>query len=138
MAFVTGLMLIDAPASALNNAGAEDGARTDNTIAVKRIRTKAGDYPYVSAQAVRYWYGRYWSSQRLSGKRLQYFVRRRLRIPMRIPSCTGMTTCLGTCERHQSEPEHVAKNRKPNKRRSLVRSLGSHLSARVPWSLSLQ
>jgi CRISPR-associated protein Cst2 len=55
MAFVTGLMLIDAPASALNNAGAEDGARTDNTIAVKRIRTKAGDYPYVSAQAVRYW-----------------------------------------------------------------------------------
>jgi len=55
MAFVTGLMLIDAPASALNNAGAEDGARTDNTIAVKRIRTRAGDYPYVSAQAVRYW-----------------------------------------------------------------------------------
>ena len=55
MAFVTGLMLIDAPASALNNAGSEEGARTDNTVAVKRIRTKAGDYPYVSAQAVRYW-----------------------------------------------------------------------------------
>lgn len=55
MAFVTGLMLIDAPASALNNAGQEEGARTDNTIAVKRIRTRAGDYPYVSAQAVRYW-----------------------------------------------------------------------------------
>lgn len=55
MAFVTGLMLIDAPASALNNAGSEEGARTDNTIAVKRIRTRAGDYPYVSAQAVRYW-----------------------------------------------------------------------------------
>jgi CRISPR-associated protein Cst2 len=55
MAFVTGLMLIDAPASALNNAGSEEGARTDNTIAVKRIRTRVGDYPYVSAQAVRYW-----------------------------------------------------------------------------------
>ena len=38
-----------------NNAGQEEGARTDNTIAVKRIRTRAGDYPYVSAQAVRYW-----------------------------------------------------------------------------------
>ncbi len=55
MAFVTGLVLIDAPAPALNNAGQEEGARTDNTIAVKRIRTWAGDYPYVSAQAVRYW-----------------------------------------------------------------------------------
>jgi len=55
MAFVTGMMLIEAPASALNNAGQEEGARTDNTIAVKRIRTRAGDYPYVSAQAVRYW-----------------------------------------------------------------------------------
>jgi len=55
MAFVTGTMLIDAPASALNNLGAEEGARTDNTIGVKRIRTPVGDYPYVSAQAVRYW-----------------------------------------------------------------------------------
>ncbi len=56
MGFVTGMMLIEAPASALNNAGAEEGARTDNTIAVKRIRGRTGgDYPYVSAQAVRYW-----------------------------------------------------------------------------------
>jgi len=55
MAFVTGIMIIDAPAAALNNAGAEEGARTDNTIGVKRIRTRAGDYPYVSAQAFRYW-----------------------------------------------------------------------------------
>jgi CRISPR-associated protein Cst2 len=55
MAYVTGMMLIDAPASALNNAGAEEGARTDNTIAVKKIRTREGDYPYVSAQAVRFW-----------------------------------------------------------------------------------
>src|SRR5215216_5691717 len=56
MAFVTGLLLIDAPASALNNAGAAAGARTDNTVAVKAIRTRTGDtYPYVSAQAFRYW-----------------------------------------------------------------------------------
>lgn len=55
MAYLTGMILIDAPASALNNAGAEEGARTDNTIAVKRIRTKAGDFPYVSAQAFRFW-----------------------------------------------------------------------------------
>ncbi|MBA3534909.1 MAG: type I-B CRISPR-associated protein Cas7/Cst2/DevR [Ardenticatenales bacterium] len=55
MSFVTGLMLIDAPASALNNLGNILGARTDNTVGVKMIRTKDGSYPYVSAQAFRYW-----------------------------------------------------------------------------------
>ncbi len=55
MAFVTGLFLIDAPASALNNLGSVPGARTDNTVGVKMIRTKEGAYPYVSAQAFRYW-----------------------------------------------------------------------------------
>lgn len=55
MAFITGLLLIDAPASALNNAGQERGARTDNVIVVKKIRTPVGVYPYVSAQALRYW-----------------------------------------------------------------------------------
>ncbi|NWG21018.1 MAG: type I-B CRISPR-associated protein Cas7/Cst2/DevR [Chloroflexi bacterium] len=56
MAFITGLLLIDAPASALNNAGAAPGARTDNTVAVKTIRTRTGEtFPYVSAQAFRYW-----------------------------------------------------------------------------------
>lgn len=56
MAFVTGMLLIDAPASALNNAGAVAGARTDNTIAVKAIRARTNEtYPYVSAQAFRYW-----------------------------------------------------------------------------------
>ena len=56
MAFVSGMLLIDAPASALNNAGSVPGARTDNTIAVKSIRTNTGDrFPYVSAQALRYW-----------------------------------------------------------------------------------
>ncbi|MCX8062236.1 MAG: type I-B CRISPR-associated protein Cas7/Cst2/DevR [Anaerolineales bacterium] len=55
MAFVTGLFLIDAPASALNNLGSIPGERTDNTSGVKVIKTKDGYYPYVSAQAFRYW-----------------------------------------------------------------------------------
>lgn len=55
MAFVTGLLLIDAPASALNNLGSIPGEREDNTVGVKVIRTKDGQYPYVSAQAYRYW-----------------------------------------------------------------------------------
>jgi CRISPR-associated protein Cst2 len=55
MAFVTGCLVLDAPASALNNAGADEGARTDNAIIVKKIRTPEGSHPYVSAQAVRYW-----------------------------------------------------------------------------------
>lgn len=56
MSFVTGMLLIDAPASALNNSGEPiPGARTDNTSSVKFIRTASGTYPYVSAQAVRYW-----------------------------------------------------------------------------------
>lgn len=56
MAFITGLIVLDAPASALNNAGEAAGAKTDNQIAVKKIRTPQGEVlPYVSAQAFRYW-----------------------------------------------------------------------------------
>lgn len=56
MAFMTGTMLIDAPASALNNMGSIPGEREANTVGVKQIRTKDGNYfPYVSAQAWRYW-----------------------------------------------------------------------------------
>jgi CRISPR-associated protein Cst2 len=50
MAYITGLILIDAPASALNN-----GEGEDTRGMVKSIRTRAGDYPYVSAQSFRYW-----------------------------------------------------------------------------------
>lgn len=56
MAHLSGLLLVDCPASALNNAGTEAGARTDNVVAVKKIKTKAGTFPYVSAQAFRYWW----------------------------------------------------------------------------------
>ncbi len=56
MSFVTGLLLIDAPASALNNLGNIPGSLTENTVAVKTIGTSGGAaYPYVSAQAFRYW-----------------------------------------------------------------------------------
>jgi len=55
MAFVTGLLLIDAPASALNNLGNIVGERDENTVGVKVIRTREGAYPYASAQAFRYW-----------------------------------------------------------------------------------
>jgi CRISPR-associated protein Cst2 len=56
MAFITGCIVLDAPASALNNAGADAGAKTDNQIVVKKIRLpNGGAHVYVSAQAVRYW-----------------------------------------------------------------------------------
>lgn len=55
MSHVTGVLVVDAPASALNNAGADEEARTDNAVAVKSIRTPEGRFPYVSAQAVRFW-----------------------------------------------------------------------------------
>lgn len=55
MAFVTGLLLIDAPASALNNLGNIPGERYDNSTGVKLISTREGYYPYVSAQAFRCW-----------------------------------------------------------------------------------
>jgi CRISPR-associated protein Cst2 len=55
MAFLTGMILVDAPASALNNAGGDDTARTQNAVATKFISTKQGRFPYVSGQAFRYW-----------------------------------------------------------------------------------
>lgn len=51
MAFITGLILIDAPASALNN-----GEGEDTKAKVKSIHVRGqGDFPYVSAQSFRYW-----------------------------------------------------------------------------------
>lgn len=55
MAFMTGLILIDAPASALNNAGKDTSASDDNVVATKQLRVRTGTFPYVSAQAFRYW-----------------------------------------------------------------------------------
>lgn len=50
MAFVTGIYLIDAPASALNM-----GEGEETTATVKSIRVGPYEYPYVSAQSFRYW-----------------------------------------------------------------------------------
>ncbi|MCB9139427.1 MAG: type I-B CRISPR-associated protein Cas7/Cst2/DevR [Caldilineaceae bacterium] len=55
MSFITGLLLIDAPASALNNAGGMRDELYGNKVAVKAIRAEGKTYPYVSAQAFRYW-----------------------------------------------------------------------------------
>jgi CRISPR-associated protein Cst2 len=57
MAYVTAMLLIDAPASALNNSGDPiPNARTENTSSVKFIRKYGGGmYPYVTAQAYRRW-----------------------------------------------------------------------------------
>jgi CRISPR-associated protein Cst2 len=53
---VVGFILVDAPHSALNNAGADAGDRTDNIVKVKSIRRGRKVYPYVSGQALRYWW----------------------------------------------------------------------------------
>lgn len=50
MNFITGMYAIHAPAAALNNSRGED-----NIGRVKAIRVGRHEYPYVSAQAVRYW-----------------------------------------------------------------------------------
>ncbi|RKX78626.1 MAG: type I-B CRISPR-associated protein Cas7/Cst2/DevR [Spirochaetes bacterium] len=57
MAFITGLMLFDCPASALNmsNDSPDEAGRGEMATAVKFIRSKQGRFPYVSAQAFRYW-----------------------------------------------------------------------------------
>ena len=56
MSNINGLMLIDAPHSALNNAGQNTEDLTDNRIKVKTIWKDNSTYPYVSGQAVRYWF----------------------------------------------------------------------------------
>lgn len=53
---INGLMLIDAPHSALNMLGQEEGAVTENQVVVKSIERAGRFYPYVSAQALRYWW----------------------------------------------------------------------------------
>jgi CRISPR-associated protein Cst2 len=55
MSYVTGLILIDAPASALNNSGSIRDELYGNKVAVKAMRSGGQVFPYVSAQAFRYW-----------------------------------------------------------------------------------
>lgn len=51
-----GLTLIDAPYSALNNAGEDTSERTENIVKVKTLRKGRNTYPYVSGQAWRNWW----------------------------------------------------------------------------------
>lgn len=51
-----GLILIDAPHSALNNAGTEVSEATENIVAVKKFQKGRNTYPYVSGQAWRNWW----------------------------------------------------------------------------------
>ena len=53
---VIGLVLIDAPYSALNNAGTVASEAARNRVVVKTIRKENGMYPYVSGQAWRNWW----------------------------------------------------------------------------------
>ncbi|MCX8112403.1 MAG: type I-B CRISPR-associated protein Cas7/Cst2/DevR [Bacteroidia bacterium] len=55
MAFLSGIQVIYAPASALNNAGIDSGDMAENKVTVKKLREGNRVYPYVSAQAWRYW-----------------------------------------------------------------------------------
>jgi len=56
MLMATGYVLVEAPHSALNNAGTDASERTENIVRVKAIRKGREIYPYVSAQAWRYWW----------------------------------------------------------------------------------
>ncbi|MFQ5793580.1 MAG: type I-B CRISPR-associated protein Cas7/Cst2/DevR [Candidatus Bipolaricaulia bacterium] len=51
-----GLVLIDAPHSALNMLGQAEGAAAENLVVVKVIQRDGKTFPYVSAQAWRYWW----------------------------------------------------------------------------------
>ncbi|MDP6599285.1 MAG: type I-B CRISPR-associated protein Cas7/Cst2/DevR [Candidatus Poribacteria bacterium] len=51
-----GLVVIDAPHSALNNAGSEAGQATENIVVVKSMQKGRDSYPYVSGQAWRSWW----------------------------------------------------------------------------------
>ncbi len=56
MRFATGLVLIDAPHSALNMLGIDESLADRNVTRVKTFRRGGRRYPYVSPQAWRYWW----------------------------------------------------------------------------------
>lgn len=56
MKTIVGAYLIDAPFTALNNSGIDKKAANENEVATKTIYSPEGVRPYVSAQALRYWW----------------------------------------------------------------------------------
>lgn len=55
MAFISGIQIINAPASALNNSGPDPRSGAQNATATKYLRVNGKRYPYVSAPAYRRW-----------------------------------------------------------------------------------
>ena len=56
MKFVSGMILIDAPHSALNMLGNDGSSADDNKTIVKKLKCGREKYAYVSGQAWRYWW----------------------------------------------------------------------------------
>ena len=56
MKTIVGAYLINAPFSALNNKGIDARSGNENEVATKTIQSPGGRRPYVSAQALRYWW----------------------------------------------------------------------------------
>jgi len=56
MRFATGLVLIDAPHSALNMFGKPTAATEENQVVVKKLKRGRKAYAYISPQAWRYWW----------------------------------------------------------------------------------
>ncbi|USS40274.1 type I-B CRISPR-associated protein Cas7/Cst2/DevR [Thermococcus aggregans] len=56
MRFATGMVLIDAPHSALNMLGIDESLADRNVTRVKTLKRGGRRYPYVSPQAWRYWW----------------------------------------------------------------------------------
>jgi len=56
MRFATGMVLIDAPHSALNMLGIDESLADRNVTRIKAFRRGGKRYPYVSPQAWRYWW----------------------------------------------------------------------------------
>lgn len=56
MKTIAGAYVIDAPFSALNNSGIDKRSGNENAVATKTIQSPAGIRPYISAQALRYWW----------------------------------------------------------------------------------
>ncbi|AIF69982.1 CRISPR-associated protein DevR [Palaeococcus pacificus DY20341] len=56
MRFAVGIVLIDAPHSALNMLGIDESLADRNVTRVKKLRKGGKSYPYVSPQAWRYWW----------------------------------------------------------------------------------
>jgi len=56
MKFISGMILIDAPHSALNMLGNDSNSAEDNKTIVKKLKCGREKYAYVSGQAWRYWW----------------------------------------------------------------------------------